>query len=84
MRAALSHQTQITMAHGWVAIADRLTVPLTASACFSPAPTKKSVFVETVEVTKLRRIDLQSHVYAFRLTAFHRASLLPNSGSFAR
>jgi len=27
------------MGHGWVAIADRLAVPLTALACFSP-PTR--------------------------------------------
>jgi hypothetical protein len=48
-----------------------------------PVPTKKSVLIETVEVAKPRRVGCLSHVYPFRLPAFHHASLFSNSDSSA-
>ncbi len=46
-------------------------------------PTKKSILIEAVEFMRLRCALCQSHVYPFCLLTLLRASLLPNSGSFA-
>jgi hypothetical protein len=60
------------------------TNPLTGN-CNAPVPvpTKKSILIEAVEFMRLRCVLCQSHVYPFCLLTLLRASLLPNSGSFA-
>jgi len=56
---------------------------LLALHALRPVPTKKSILIEAVEFMRLRCVLCQSHVYPFCLLTLLRASLLPNSGSFA-
>jgi hypothetical protein len=61
---------------------NRMRVPgrvTLSSVKWKPVPPKKAVFIEAVEFATPRRVACQSHGYPFRLTAFLRSSLLPNS-----